>query len=434
MATAWVDAALAMIRSASESSPDSDVPPFSIRLADGTTRESWTGKEPRFCLVLKRPDALERLFANPDFKSLGEGFLRDDFDIEGDIEGIYGLAELIERLFGQASPSDTAALGPRSEGPLPSAFDPAPSSSPHERERDAHAIKYHYDLSNTVYGYVTGATRMYSSAYFHSPDDSLDAAQTQKLDRVCRKLFLAPGEALLDIGCGWGGMILHAAREFGVHALGVTISEQQEKLCVERLAREGATERCQVVREDYRAITAAQSPSGKPFDKIVSLGMVEHVGLAQLPGYFRKAFEVLKPGGLFLMQGVSSSVHEPDTRARPFAQSYVFPDADMPYLTQYLRAAEEAGFFVRDVENLREHYALTHRHWRLNLERRRQEIEAEVGMERYRALRLMFSYSTYYFARHRASVYQVLLHKPTGAGPIAQDSASFVEWPMRRPL
>jgi cyclopropane-fatty-acyl-phospholipid synthase len=204
-----------------------------------------------------------------------------------------------------------------------------------------------------------------------------------------------------------------------VHATGVTISRQQEALCAERIQRVGA-DRCSVHCMDYRDIDTS-----RPFDKLVSLGMVEHVGGPNLPVFFAKAFAALRPGGLFLLQGVSASAHAKTTAANPFTQQYLFPDADMPYLRQYIAAAEDAGFELRDVENLREHYALTHRAWRQNLEHHQAPITAEIGVERYRALRLLYSYSTYHFLNRLTTVNQLLLFKP---------AAPAIRLPLRRPL
>jgi cyclopropane-fatty-acyl-phospholipid synthase len=397
------------------------LPPFAFRLPDGTVVASKPGEPPRFTVALKRPEALDAVLVHPDLRSLGEAYLRDDLDVEGDIEAVYGLVSLLTMGGPQRSPQTppiedgfVSSRSPRSPqvqgGPgVSSAFTPPPVD-PHQRERDAAAIRYHYDLSNEVYGLVTGATRMYSAAYYHSEDDSLDDAQRQKLSRSSAKLDLSAGERLLDIGCGWGGMMAHAVTHHGVEATGVTVSEQQARLCAERFRSEGIADRCTVHLQDYRDIDTS-----RPFDKVVSLGMVEHVGLANLPVYFAKVFAAVRPGGRFLLQGVSACAGTATIAANPFTQSYLFPDAEMPYLLQYLTAAEEAGFEVRGVENMREHYALTHRAWRLNLERHEAAITAEVGMERYRALRLLYSYSTHHFFDGLTTVSQILLLKPPGA-------------------
>jgi cyclopropane-fatty-acyl-phospholipid synthase len=396
-----------------------ELPPFAFRLWDGTELASRPGAAPRFTVVINNPGAMATVFARPDLKTLGEAYLRDDLDVEGDLDAAHGLLSVITRLFesptSMAVHGEQAALAPSS--PANMGDTPIPPA-PHTRERDAEAIRFHYDLSNHVFGLITGPTGMYSAAYFHSEDDSLDAAQRQKLDRVCQKLQMARGERLLDIGCGWGGMMLHAVATRGVLAAGVTVSRQQEAFCTERFRREGAAEHCTVLLQDYRDVDVS-----RPYDKIVSLGMVEHVGTANLPVYFAKAFAALRPGGLFLLQGVSACAGMP-TGASPFAQQYLFPDADMPYIQQYIAAAEAAGFELRDVENMREHYALTHRCWGRNLERHRDVIRAEIGERQYRALRLLYSYGAHFFLDRHSTVSQLLLFKPPGRG---------LHLPLRRP-
>ncbi len=390
---------------------------FAVRFWDDAEIPAQTEK-PRFTLILSHPDALRTLTSRPDFRTLGESFLREELDVEGDLEAIYDLAEQIVGGF-KDSPAE------KSQGA--EGLHPFRSQDPeHSKRRDAEAISYHYDLSNAMYEKILDPTMVYSSAYYHSPDDDLESAQTQKLDRVCRKLGLKKGERLLDIGCGWGGMISHAARQWEAKAEGITISREQQAYCAARFEREEIDARAQVI--DYRDLGELGT-----FDKVVSLGMVEHVGVAQLAEYFAVAWEALAPGGLFLLQGVASSATEKETAASEFATGYVFPDADMPYLWQYIESASRAGFEVRDVEDLREHYALTHRAWRQNLEQNREEIVAEIGEEQYRALRLMYSYSTHYFFAHKCAIYQILLLKPAQIKP-AQGSRDLFPVPLLRAL
>lgn len=254
---------------------------------------------------------------------------------------------------------------------------------------------------------------VYSCAYFHSPNDTIDQAQEQKLDYICRKLRLCPGQHLLDIGCGWGGLILHAAKHFGVEAVGVTVSERQAELARARIAEAGLQARAEVRLCDYREV--ATEP--EQFDSIVSVGMAEHVGREKLPDYFAIAHRLLKPGGVFLNHAIGDSVvARADNTDGSFIDQYVFPDGDTPPLPIMLAAAESSGFAIRDVENLREHYALTLRHWLRRLEARRTEALAFVSEETYRTWRLYLAGSGHGFRRGQLAVYQTLLSKLDPAG------------------
>ncbi|MCA9689783.1 MAG: class I SAM-dependent methyltransferase [Myxococcales bacterium] len=399
--------ALEFIQGACDLLPDH---PFAVRLWDGRVFTPSAG-EPKFTLVLRRADLLERLLADAGWRTMGEAYLRDELDIEGDMEQVYPLAELLQTM---AASRDDAADG---DGLERFAQDGVEA---HTRERDAAAIEYHYDQSNEVFHRVTDPTFNYSCAYYHERTDTLEQAQRQKMDRVCKKIGVADGDRVLDIGCGWAPILSWVAGHYDVEITGVTISQAQAEFARARLEREGVASRARVALCDYRDIDES-----RPFDKIISLGMVEHVGVKNLPVYFAKAYRLLRPGGLFALQGVSSSVSEASTTGIDFTHSYLFPDADMPYLAQYLEAAQAAGFEVRDVENMREHYAWTHRAWRRALEDQRATIVAEVGEARYRALRVLFSYSTHYFLRGKCSVYQFVLWRPHGDRPAL---------PLRRPV
>ncbi|MCA9657206.1 MAG: class I SAM-dependent methyltransferase [Myxococcales bacterium] len=384
---------------------------FAVRLWDGTT-VSPEGFTPRFTLVLRHPEIMAKFMASSDWRVLGEAYLRDEVDIEGDMEHVYPVAEFLQEKFG--TDADEVASGD---------LDPFASADPqaHTKERDAEAIEYHYDQGNEAFAKILDDTQNYSSACFYADDGDLRQAQLNKMERVCRKIGLRDGDRILDIGCGWGAVLSYVSERYRATINGVTISKAQAEFCRARLAKEGVEGRASVEICDYRDIDEAA-----PYDKIISLGMVEHVGVKNLPVYFAKAFKLLRPGGLFALQGVSSSVSEATTEAIEFTNSYLFPDADMPYLAQYIQAASEAGFEVRDVENLREHYAWTHRAWRRNLEANEEAVVAAIGRERYRALRVLYSYSTHYFLKIKCSVYQFVLWKPDGDRP--------ADLPLRREL
>jgi cyclopropane-fatty-acyl-phospholipid synthase len=287
-------------------------------------------------------------------------------------------------------------------------------------ERDRQAVTYHYDVSNDFYALWLDRRMVYSCAYFQAPDDDLDTAQKRKLDYICRKLRLKPGQRLLDIGCGWGGLVLYAAQHYDVDATGITISGPQAALANERIAAAGLSEHCRVEARDYRELDDLQD-----YDALVSVGMFEHVGAAVLPAYFAQAGRLLKPGGVFLNHGIANRATDAPQRAPGFSDAYVFPDGELTPINVSLRAAEEAGFEVRDVESLREHYALTLRHWVRRLEAQHDQALKFVDEPTYRVWRLFMSGSAHGFASGRLNVYQALLARPDGQGrsglPLTRD-------------
>lgn len=270
---------------------------FTVRLWDGSQWPAET-ESLHFTLILKHPAALSRIFnkSNPDL-ALGEAYVFDDFDIEGDIEAAFPVADylvglelgFIERLkLGwQLWRLPTRRPDARSDGRSPARL----SGETHSLERDQQAVTYHYNVSNQFYALWLDQRMVYSCAYFASPNEDLDSAQERKLDYICRKLRLKSGERLLDIGCGWGGLIIHAAQHYGVEALGITLSQPQAELVTERIQQAGLAERCRVEVCDYRELN---QPEG--FDKLASVGMFEHVGNARLPHYFQQA---VAAGGCF---------------------------------------------------------------------------------------------------------------------------------------
>jgi len=256
---------------------------FQVRLWDGTT---WgVEKQPRFTLVLKHAEALRAMFLSPSELTLGEAYIYDDFDIEGDIEAAFELAEYLlgqERsLGGSFDLNDRLQKLPKSDLPRTIVHPTRFSGPVHSKDRDRQAVRYHYDLPAEFYALWLDQRMIYSCAYFATPEEDLDAAQVRKLDYICRKLRLRPGERLLDIGCGWGGLIMYAAAHYGVEAVGITLSVPQAELAQHRLRESGLNDRCRVEVSDYRDIEHDQQ-----YDKVVSVGMFEHVGEALLPEYF----------------------------------------------------------------------------------------------------------------------------------------------------
>ena len=386
-----------------------------VRLWDGTM---WPDERPRpVVLALKHPEALGRMFLPGTEVGLAEAYLHNDFDIEGDIEAAFEVGDFLLGRLGDwkkklklgglliALPARDAAstMGGTARRLLPRI-----GGKKHSRARDRCAVAFHYDVSNDFYRLWLDRQMVYSCAYFRSPTDDLDVAQEQKLDYICRKLRLRPGQRLLDIGCGWGALVLYAAKHFGVHAEGITSSEPQLEWGRERIADAGLINNATIELRDYREIAA----NGELYDAIVSVGMAEHIGRERLPDYFAAAHRALKLGGGFLNQAIGEDiVLRPGDRDTSFIEQYVFPDGDIPPLPIMLRAAESSGFEIRDVENLREHYALTLHHWLRRLEARHDEALRFVDEVTYRVLRLYIGGSAHGFRRGHIAVYQTLLRK-----------------------
>ncbi len=271
-------------------------------------------------------------------------------------------------------------------------------------------IAYHYDISNEFYKLFLDENMIYTCAYYRSESD-LSQAQKDKLDLICKKLRLKPGEKLLDIGCGWGGLISWAAKHYGVHAHGITISESQLQYAKSWIDRQGLSDRCKVTITDYRDITGE-------YDKMVSVGMFEHVGIKNLPIYFETARKHLKEKGLFLNHGITvSSSRKKVTPESKFMDKYIFPGTELDLISNVLRETEKAGFEVIDVESLRPHYAQTLRHWAERLNERKEEALQQVGEEKFRAWLLYLASCSYAFERGDVNLYQVLLSKQTQGGP-----------------
>jgi cyclopropane-fatty-acyl-phospholipid synthase len=381
---------------------------FAVRLWDGTV---WSqARPPRFTLVLNHPGALRNMLTSPSELSMGEAFIYEDFDIEGDFEGAFELADfLLSR--------DYSATGklwivsrlkklPWKQRQREEHRAANLQGAVHSKERDRDAIRFHYDASNDFYQLWLDRRMVYSCAYFKTPHDSLDLAQEQKLDYICRKLRLQRGDHLLDVGCGWGGLLMHAAANYGAYAFGVTLSVPQAELARERIRLAGLADRCKVEVCDYRDLDPPQQ-----YDKIVSVGMFEHVGQALLPEYFRRAWSLLRPGGVFLNHGIAESAIF-QRKGPSFVERYVFPDGELVPLNVTLQAAETCGFEVRDVESLREHYALTLRHWVRRLEHASEGAKKIVGNTAYRIWRLYMAGAAHAFRTGRLNLYQVLLSKP----------------------
>lgn len=387
---------------------------LAVRLWDGTT---WPDTGPRpVTLALKHPGALRAVLLPGTEVAMGEAYLYDDIDIEGDIEAVFYHADA---LFQQVSSwrgrwglaRDLLRLPAGPARPAVSRGRARLSGRQHSKERDRQAVTYHYDVSNDFYALFLDRTMTYSCAYFQSPEEDLDSAQTHKLDFICRKLRLKPGQRVLDIGCGWGGLAIYAAQHYGANVLGITLSQPQAELANSRIAAAGLSESARVCVQDYREVEDAQG-----YDALVSVGMFEHVGQALLPCYFSRAIELLRPGGIFLNHGIGSSMSDLAAVRSSFTNSYVFPDGELVPISTTLTCAEQVGFEVRDVESLREHYALTLRHWVRRLEANHEQALRFVNEATYRVWRLFMSGDAHMFTVGRNTIYQALLVKPEAGG------------------
>ena len=386
---------------------------FGFRLWDGTTVPPEAGEESRFTLVLRHPGSLRALLWPPTQLAMSEAYLHDDIDVEGDIAGVFRLADhLLARPWTLRERLGLA----RNLLALPSERRPREGQQParltgrrFSLARDRQAVSYHYDRSNEFFGLYLDRRMVYSCAYFASADEDLDTAQERKLDYLCRKLALRPGERLLDIGCGWGGLLMHAAERYGVEAVGITLSERQAELARERIAYAGLGDRCRVELVDYRELDEPEA-----YDKVVSVCMFEQVGENLLPEFFARARRLLRPGGVFVNQGISRSADFERTvrRGPSFMDRYVFPDGGVVPIATTLAAAEAAGFELRDVESLREHYVLTLGHWVRRLEAAADAARRAADEVTYRVWRLYMAGSAYGFETGRLNLYQLVASKP----------------------
>ncbi|WP_320781017.1 cyclopropane-fatty-acyl-phospholipid synthase family protein [Streptomyces sp. CRN 30] len=397
--------------------------PLRIRAWDG----SQAGPPDAPTLVVRNRRAVRRLLWKPGELGLARAWVAGDLDIEGDLyaaletlagllweraEGGRGVTEALRDPDVRAGVRELVRLaGP----PLP----PAPPREEvrnrrhlHTRRSDKRAISHHYDVGNEFYEIVLGPSMVYSCAYWDAPDATLEAAQHDKLDLVCRKLALAPDQRLLDVGCGWGSLALHAARGYGVRVVGVTLSQEQAGLARKRVADEGLTDRVEIRVQDYRDVTDG------PYDAVSSIGMAEHVGDRPYLEYARHLHDLLRPGGRLLNQQIARRPRRDEAayHVDEFIDAYVFPDGELAPLGTTVTQLERAGFEVRDVESLREHYALTLRHWVANLEADRERAARLAGPGRARVWRLYMAACALSFERNRIGVNQTLAVRTPESG------------------
>ncbi|GGW36528.1 class I SAM-dependent methyltransferase [Streptomyces galilaeus] len=397
--------------------------PVRVRAWDG----SLAGPPDAPTLVVRNRRAVRRLLFKPGELGLARAWVSGDLDVEGD------LYQALDLISGQVWQRDddartlTEALrdpGFRAavRGLLRLAGPPLPPAPPreevrrtthlHTRRTDRRAISHHYDVGNDFYEIVLGPSMVYSCAYWESADSTLEDAQRDKLELVCRKLGLTPGQRLLDVGCGWGSMAIHAAREHGVSVVGITLSQEQAAYARKRVADAGLTDRVEIRVQDYRDVADG------PYDAISSIGMAEHVGADKYLEYAGVLHALLKPGGRLLNHQIARRHHHDETayEVDEFIDAYVFPDGELAPLGSTVTQLERAGFEVRDVESIREHYALTLRRWVSRLEDDWRRAVRLTSAGRARVWRLYMAASALAFEQQRIGVNQVLAVRPPPSG------------------
>lgn len=367
--------------------------PLRLKLWDGNQFD--LGPSPQVTILIKEPQLISQL-SHPSMGELGTAFVEGKLELEGDIgEAIRVCDEL----------SDALLVGQQ---------DTAPVRSAHDKHTDAQAISYHYDVSNEFYQLWLDQDMAYSCAYFKEPDNTLDQAQQDKFDHLCRKLRLQQDDYLLDVGCGWGGLARFAAREYGARVFGITLSKEQLRLARQRVKEEGLTKRVDLQILDYRDL-----PQDGRFDKVVSVGMFEHVGHANLDLYCQTLFGAVREGGVVMNHGITA--RHVDGRpvgrgAGAFIDRYVFPNGELPHLSMISSSICTAGLEVVDVESLRLHYARTLHQWSENLEHQLHRAAAIVPAKTLRIWRLYLAGCAYAFSKGWINLHQILAVKPYADG------------------
>ena len=382
--------------------------PLNLRFWDGSVLPAAGGARDAPTVVVRNATAIAHLLQEPNQIGLARAWVTGGLDVEGDLEAVVAArAELDGVSLRQRERARLAARALMIAGPsvlrrppVP-AIEARPAGRRHSLARDRTAVRHHYDVSNRFYRLILGPSMVYSSAHFENDGDTLETAQERKLELICRDLRLQPGERLLDIGCGWGSLLLHAVQHHDVRAVGVTLSAAQAELAGARVREAGLSDRVEVRVVDYREI------GDGPFDKIASVGMYEHVGRAQLDRYAAVVKRLLRPGGLFLNRGITRLSSQPPD-GETFISRYVFPDGELHPITAVMDSMHGAGLEVRCVDSLREHYARTLRMWLANLDANRAEAIADAGEERERVWRLYMTASALAFDAGEISNHQVV--------------------------
>lgn len=364
--------------------------PARLNLWNGKSFDLGAFENPAVTLHVRSADALP-LLLDPSLDKLGEAYVKAKIDIDGK------LTDIIDLAYGLVGTSAG------SSGKLQRVV----RYFSHTKTSDRHSIQYHYDVSNEFYQLWLDPNMMYSCAYFENGDEDLASAQLKKIDHILTKIRLKPDQTLLDIGCGWGALVLRAAQKFGARCVGVTLSQNQYDLATERVKAAGLSERVEIRLQDYREV------SGQ-FDRITSVGMFEHVGRKNLPGYFSTVRKLLADDGVVMNHGITSTdagSGETAYGGGEFIDKYVFPNGELPHLSLALQAMQEGGLEAFDVENLRRHYARTLRAWSDNYEAHTAQIKELVEDEKYRIWRVYLAGCAHAFDNDEVSLYQIVANK-----------------------
>lgn len=364
----------------------------------------WNGQQfdfspepPRVTIRVPNPSAV-RYLLSPSLINLGSAYVEGAIEVSGRATDMIAIVNALAE----------TSVKPRG------AWSRAVRSIVHTREKDAEAIRYHYDVSNEFYAAWLDPGMVYSCAYFENGDEDLAAAQLKKIDHILAKIDLRPGQSLLDIGCGWGALVMRAAERFGARCVGVTLSENQARRARERVERAGLRHLVEIRLQDYRDVDGQ-------FDRITSVGMFEHVGVKHLPEYFSRVDALLAPDGVVMNHGITTT--DVDSRGTPygggeFIDRYVFPHGELAHLSTVIRTMQEGGLEVRDVENLRRHYARTCAIWTDNFEANAERISQLTDAKRFRIWHVYLAGCTYAFNHDWISLYQIVCGK-AGKAPAA---------------
>ena len=369
--------------------------PIALVLPDGGRVE--LSAQPEVDVIVRNLSGL-RALAAPAMGALARAYVHNDVDFTGSARRVLRIAEAMVGHIDHQVQSAGGLL----------------KHMLHRRRGNKANIQHHYDVSNDFYRLWLDSRMVYSCAYFKHADDTLDAAQAQKLDHICRKLRLQAGERFLDIGCGWGGLILWAAENYGVDATGITLSQRQFDYVQAQIAARGLQDRVRVELRDYLDL-----PEGVLYDKVASVGMFEHVGVGNFAKYFGKIFAVLAPGGFVLNHGITHTwlgARSLGSGMGDFIEDYVFPGGELTHVSRVMQAVTAEGLEVVDAEALREHYARTLWHWVDRLEANIEPARREAGEERFRVWRVYLAGSAHAFDRGWLSLWQILAGKPLADG------------------
>ena len=381
--------------------------PLLVRWKGGGGLKLGTFESPAVIIDVRDAKGAAALLA-PTLERLGHAYVEGHIDVEG---GVRDMLDVAHRMAAADLDAESAGLMRRLAGKVAAAVS-------HTRAQDKQAIQYHYDVSNQFYAEWLDPAMVYSCAYFERGDETLAQAQIKKIDHILTKLRVRPGHTLLDIGCGWGALVIRAAQRYGARCVGITLSQNQFDLATERVQAAGLADRVEIRLQDYRDVRG-------PFDRITSVGMFEHVGLKNLPAYFRIIRDLLVPEGWALNHGITSA----DPWSRPtsggrFIDRYVFPRGDLPHIGAALTAMQEGGLEAVDVEGLRRHYARTLQCWSEAFEAKAARIRQLVDDKRWRIWRVYLMGCQWCFEHDEVSIFQVLCHR-------ASQSAQGLPWSRR---